>query len=146
MNKFSYNDPDMQKLDEFFRGYSRGLATDRNKKDCIALFAMLQPIDAANTNTNVSSEESSLSDSESSSADVNSHVNNNTNTNQNNFYGTLYGTKKQPSAASSNGNKNLNGQIREEKSKARASSVAEEICIATTHIYWNPKVSSYRKN
>jgi mRNA deadenylase 3'-5' endonuclease subunit Ccr4 len=139
LNRFAYNDPDMQKLNEFFLGYNRGQAADRTKKDCVALFAMLQPVTVPNSNTNVSSDESSRSDSDSSMPDVNTDVNTNSSNNQNNFYGALYGANKQTKEGLNNTNTNAMDPKRTEKSRSRASSVAEQICIATTHIYWNPK-------
>lgn len=131
----------MQKLNEFFLGYNRGQAGDRNKKDCVALFAMLEPVGAANnTNTNASSDELWSNDSnDSPGSDLTTNVNTNTNSDQNNFYGALYGSKGQAMEISNNGSANSTGENKAEKGRARGGSVAEQICIATTHIYWNPK-------
>jgi len=128
----------MLKLNEFFNGYNRGQAADRNNKDCVALFAMLQPISP--TKSNASSAADSSSYSESSTSDVNNTytVHNNSN-NQKNYYDVLYGAKKQPMTKPENSNTNSTRQKRDSTNQPRVNSIAEEICIATTHIYWNPK-------
>jgi hypothetical protein len=122
----------------FFNNYNRGLAQDRNKKDCVALFAMLQPI-TNESNSNSASEESQ-SDSE-LMTDKNNKPITESDASRKNFYESLYGFKKGESSAEEsedNNTQNNNGKKKKTK-RIGKNSVAEEICIATTHIYWNPK-------